>query len=82
MPYMAKRKFTKGGKKLSRAKWMGSLYFRKESETWRKYGGKKDGQVFYGDNKRPSSEITGEMEPTYNNFYSRDKTRPKQAVKK
>jgi hypothetical protein len=69
-------------KLLSRAKWRGSLYLRQRSGTWRKYGGKKDGQIYYGDNKRPSGEITGEFERTYDNFYSRDKTRPRKAIKK
>ena len=56
--------------KLSRAKWKGSSYFRKDSKTWRN---KPSGQIYSGDSKSIGSPIVGEMERTNNNLYDRDK---------
>lgn len=53
-------------KVLSRAKWKGNRYFRKNSKTWRD---KSSGQVY----SKSGNKVVGEREPTYYNLYDRDK---------
>lgn len=62
--------FAKKKKKLSRAYWKGTLYYRSMSKTWRD---KPTGQIFYGTKRSIGRPIQGEVEVTNKNFYSRDR---------